>query len=51
MTRLVAIKKFFHSEKKPVTNTELLELARANKKAFEELGDLCLAALGEKLDN
>ena len=50
MTRMAAIKKFFHSDAKPVTNTELLDFARTDKKGYEEIGDLCLAALGEKLD-
>jgi len=50
MTRIEAIKKFFHSDVKPITNIELLAFAKADKKGFEEIGDLCLAALSEKLD-
>ena len=49
MTRIQAIKKFFHLEEKPVTNTEMLQFARGDKKGFEEIGNLCLLALGEEL--
>lgn len=45
MTRADAIKGFFPVPGNPVTNGELLELAKADKKAYEELGDECLKAL------
>ena len=47
MTRTEAIKEFFSTPEKPVTNSELIELRRADKEGFDELGEACLKALGK----
>lgn len=50
MKKSEAIKKYFSVPDKPVTNTELLQLAKADMQGYKELGDACLEALGEKPD-
>ena len=50
MTRAQAIKKFFNTEGYPeVKNTELIAIGKAHPDTLREIGDLCLAALGETL--
>jgi hypothetical protein len=50
MTRPEAIKAFFNTPGyPPVENAELLKLGKNHKEDFRELGDMCLAALGETL--
>ena len=44
-TRAQAMKDYFGSEEKPVTNTELIQFAREDKPGYEEVGDLCIEAL------
>ncbi len=46
MTKMEAIKKYM-GDQRPVTNGELLELAKADKTAFNWMGVECLKALGE----
>ncbi len=46
MTKTEAIKKFMGTQR-PVTNSELLELAKADKVAFNWMGEECLKVLGE----
>ncbi len=49
MTKTGALKAFFSTEEKPITNQELLDLRRADAKGYDELAELCLVALGETL--
>lgn len=50
MTKIEAMKRFFSVPGKPVTNHELLQLAKADIEGFREIGTACLEALGEKPD-
>ena len=50
MTRIQAIKAYFSTPDKPVTNSELIELRRADKEGFDKIGEACLIALGETED-
>lgn len=47
MTRAQAIKQFFSTPEKPVTNHELIEFRKADEKGYDEIGDLCIKALEE----
>ncbi len=47
MTRIAAIRKFFSENSRPVTIEEMKRLTKEDK---DELGPLCLAALGETED-
>lgn len=47
-TRATAIKEYFNTPEKPVTNTELIQFAREDKPGYEEIGDLCIEALEKK---
>ena len=40
-----AIKAFFGTPEKPVSNTELIAFAKADKDGYRELGQLALVAL------
>ncbi len=51
MTRLEAIRKFFNTPGYPeVTSKELLDLGKHDKKALEEIGNLCADALGVEIE-
>ena len=47
VTRIAAIRKFFSENSRPVTIEEMKRLTKEDK---DELGPLCLAALGETED-
>ena len=50
MTRAQAIKQFFNAPGYPeVKNMELIAIGKADPPTLRELGDLCLAELGETL--
>lgn len=50
MTRAQAIKEFFNTAgSPPVSNTELIALGKAHPADLREIGDMCLAALGQTL--
>ena len=40
-----AIKAFFSTPEKPVSNSELMALAKADKEGYKELGQLAVTAL------
>ena len=45
-----ALKKFFSTVDRPVTNGELVELMKADKKAYHDLAEQAAKALGEELE-
>ena len=45
-TRIEALKVFFGTPEKPVTNIELIDLRRGDKAGFEELAEAAFKALG-----
>ena len=45
MKAVDAIKAFFGTPEKPVSNTELIAFAKADKDGYRELGQLALVAL------
>lgn len=47
--KVQAIKDYFSTPEKPVTNQELIALRRDDKKGFDELAELFAKALGEEL--
>lgn len=48
MSTIEAIKKYFSTPERPVTNQELMELKRGTKvEEWEKLGQDCAKALGE----
>ncbi len=49
MTKTTALKTFFSTEEKPVTNQELLDFRKASVAGYDEIAELCLQALGEQL--
>lgn len=50
ISKVTALKTFFSTKTKPITNTELLALRREDKESFDELAKLCAVELGEELD-
>lgn len=59
MTATQAIKEYFEKDDtppgtgpaRPLTNGELLGLRKADIHGYDELGQLCAAALGKTIDN
>ena len=49
-SRATAMKEYFGTPEKPVTNSELIQFAREDKPGYEEIGDLCIGALGQTKD-
>ena len=50
MTRAKAIKAYFEADGgKKVENREMIDFAKEDRKGWADLGDMCLAALGETL--
>ena len=48
MKAVDAIKAFFGTPEKPVSNSELIAFAKADKEGYTELGQLAVAALEVK---
>jgi len=46
MTKIQALKQFFGTEEKPVTNPELLDFAKNDRAGFDELGELVRIHMG-----
>ena len=50
ISKIEAIKRYFSTPDKPMENTEIIQLVKANKKDFDELGEQAVIALGETLN-
>lgn len=50
MTKVQALRDYFSTPEKPVANTELIELRRADPKGFDELAEAAAKALGGTLE-
>lgn len=46
ITRIQALKQYFSTPEKPLTNSELIELRKADPKGFNELAALVAKELG-----
>ncbi|GAH85500.1 unnamed protein product [marine sediment metagenome] len=49
LTKVQALKKYFSTKEKPVTNTELIQLRRDDREGFDELAEAASRELGEEL--
>jgi len=49
ITRIAALKDFFGTETKPVTNQELMALRRASAEEFDALAEAAAKALGHEV--
>ena len=48
MTKAEAMRAFFSTPEKPVTNSELMAFRKGDPKGYNELGEAALAALDKK---
>jgi hypothetical protein len=50
-SKVQVIREYFNTPEKPITSAELMDLAKNDRKGYDELAILCAKALNVTLDN